>query len=597
MAHTDGAGHDGLLAAQGGGCRRPQRDRRVPAGCADSAVRDGLPGGRASLSRRLHALSPRMPGRPEPLRGADPVPVGAGLRARRGRQAPRHRSALRRGQARVSDHGRRTGRGRPRHHRADLRGRHGAAAARARHRRHLVRFRRAVRRRTPRRATSWRSKAPEVVARLDHRAADFEASFARLVGQRRTQEEGVRGEVEAILARVEAEGDAALLEYTARFDRQQLRPDQLRVGADEIAGAVAGCPAELRAALELAARAHRRVSPPAAAAGARLPGRARRRPRPALAADRRGRDLRAGRHRRVPELGADERAAGQDRRRRAPGHDRACPRRRAQPPGPGRGAPRRGRRDLPGRRRPGDRRTRVRHRDHRRGRQDRRARQRLCRRSQAPGVRPGRHRHDRRPVGDRRGRRRRPGPRLDRRRPAQPGRARRARAGRPDHRQTPASPMRSPRRSRRQLAALPRQAIARASWRDFGAIVVVPDLGDAPALVDRLAPEHVELLVAQPQRTGRAHPQRRRALPRPPYAGGDRRLRRRAEPRAADRPHRPLRLRPVRLRLPEARPRCSSCTAASLAALGPPAAALAHAEGLAGHARAITMRLGAADPA
>ena len=48
----------------------------------------------------------------------------------------------------------------------------------------------------------------------------------------------------------------------------------------------------------------------------------------------------------------------------------------------------------------------------------------------------------------------------------------------------------------RQLAALPRQAIARASWRDFGAIVVVPDLGDAPALVDRLAPEHVELLVA-----------------------------------------------------------------------------------------------------
>ena len=69
------------------------------------------------------------------------------------------------------------------HHRPDLRGRHGAAAARARHRRHLVRFRRAVRRRTPRRATSWRSKAPEVVARLDHRAPDFEASFARLVGQ------------------------------------------------------------------------------------------------------------------------------------------------------------------------------------------------------------------------------------------------------------------------------------------------------------------------------------------------------------------------------------------------------------------------------
>ena len=34
------------------------------------------------------------------------------------------------------------------------------------------------------------------------------------------------------------------------------------------------------------------------------------------------------------------------------------------------------------------------------GRQDRRARQRLCRRGQAPGLRHGRHRHDRRPVGD-----------------------------------------------------------------------------------------------------------------------------------------------------------------------------------------------------
>ncbi len=70
----------------------------------------------------------------------------------------------------------------------------------------------------------------------------------------------------------------------------------------------------------------------------------------------------------------------------------------------------------------------------------------------------------------------------------------------PDHRRRRRSPMRSPRRSRRQLATLPRQAIARASWRDFGAIVVVPDLGEAPALVDRLAPEHVELLVARARR-------------------------------------------------------------------------------------------------
>lgn len=43
------------------------------------------------------------------------------------------------------------------------------------------------------------------------------------------------------------------------------------------------------------------------------------------------------------------------------------------------------------------------------------------------------------------------------------------------------------------LATLPRADIAGASWRDFGAVVVVETLGDAPALVDRIAPEHLEL--------------------------------------------------------------------------------------------------------
>ena len=101
--------------------------------------------------------------------------------------------------------------------------------------------------------------------RLDSRAPDFAARFARLVEKQRAQAADVRAEVEAILARVAAEGDAALLDYTARFDRQRLRPDQLRVGADEIARAVDGCPARLRAALELAASRigdfHRRQLP------------------------------------------------------------------------------------------------------------------------------------------------------------------------------------------------------------------------------------------------------------------------------------------------------------------------------------------------
>ena len=45
-----------------------------------------------------------------------------------------------------------------------------------------------------------------------------------------------------------------------------------------------------------------------------------------------------------------------------------------------------------------------------------------------------------------------------------------------------------------QLAALPRAAIAGASWRDFGAIILVPRLADAIGLVDRLAPEHLEII-------------------------------------------------------------------------------------------------------
>jgi histidinol dehydrogenase len=45
-----------------------------------------------------------------------------------------------------------------------------------------------------------------------------------------------------------------------------------------------------------------------------------------------------------------------------------------------------------------------------------------------------------------------------------------------------------------QLATLPRRAIAAASWRDFGAIIHVPDLPSAIPLIDRLAPEHLEIM-------------------------------------------------------------------------------------------------------
>jgi histidinol dehydrogenase len=47
-----------------------------------------------------------------------------------------------------------------------------------------------------------------------------------------------------------------------------------------------------------------------------------------------------------------------------------------------------------------------------------------------------------------------------------------------------------------RLETLERGAIAGASWRDFGAVVVVRDLDEAVALSDRIAPEHLELCVA-----------------------------------------------------------------------------------------------------
>lgn len=46
----------------------------------------------------------------------------------------------------------------------------------------------------------------------------------------------------------------------------------------------------------------------------------------------------------------------------------------------------------------------------------------------------------------------------------------------------------------RQLADLPRQAIAAASWREFGAIILVERLEEAVWLADRLAPEHLEIM-------------------------------------------------------------------------------------------------------
>jgi histidinol dehydrogenase len=50
----------------------------------------------------------------------------------------------------------------------------------------------------------------------------------------------------------------------------------------------------------------------------------------------------------------------------------------------------------------------------------------------------------------------------------------------------------------RQLKTLPRAETAAASWRDFGAVILVPDLEDAVPLANRIAAEHLELALANP---------------------------------------------------------------------------------------------------
>ena len=142
----------------------------------------------------------------------------------------------------------------------------------------------------------------------------------------------------------------------------------------------------------------------------------------------------------------------------------------------------------------------------------------------------------------------------------------------------------------RQLKTLPRREIASASWRDFGAIIDVPNLREAIPLVDRLAPEHLEIMAQDADELSGAI---RNAgaifigghTPEAigDYVGGSNHV------------------------LPTARSaRFSSglgvldfmkrtsilkCSPESLRALGPAAIALGEAEGLAGHARSVSIRL------
>jgi len=81
----------------------------------------------------------------------------------------------------------------------------------------------------------------------------FEAEFTALLARAVTAPE-VTEAVREIIARVRRDGDAAVTDYTNRFDRVQLGLKQLHISAEEIADAVAQTPADLRDALALAAQ-------------------------------------------------------------------------------------------------------------------------------------------------------------------------------------------------------------------------------------------------------------------------------------------------------------------------------------------------------
>ncbi len=141
------------------------------------------------------------------------------------------------------------------------------------------------------------------------------------------------------------------------------------------------------------------------------------------------------------------------------------------------------------------------------------------------------------------------------------------------------------------LATLATEAVARASWETHGAIIVVASLDQAPALIDKLAPEHLELAIADPE-----------AMFASIRHAGSVFLGRHTPEAIGDYLAGPNHVLPTGRRARFAsglsvtdfmkRTSFIGCSPASLAEVGPAAIALAGAEGLPAHARSIAIRLG-----
>jgi histidinol dehydrogenase len=142
----------------------------------------------------------------------------------------------------------------------------------------------------------------------------------------------------------------------------------------------------------------------------------------------------------------------------------------------------------------------------------------------------------------------------------------------------------------KQLALLPREKIAGASWRDYGAIILVSDLAAAIPLVDRLAPEHLEIIAADADALGeKIHNAGAIFLgPYTPEAIGD---------YVGGSNHVLPTSRSARfssgLGVNDFVKRTSilKCDAAALRALGPAAVTLGESESLTAHARSVALRL------
>jgi histidinol dehydrogenase len=142
-----------------------------------------------------------------------------------------------------------------------------------------------------------------------------------------------------------------------------------------------------------------------------------------------------------------------------------------------------------------------------------------------------------------------------------------------------------------ELGSLPRAAIAGASWRANGAVIVVVAWDEAAALTNMLAPEHLQIMTAAPEPL----------FARIRHAGAAF-LGRYCPEAVGDYIAGPNHVLPTGRTARFAsglsvydfvkRTTWVSADAASLARVGPPAVALAEAEGLQAHARSIALRLG-----